>query len=190
MLIRALLYWTDWGDNSSVQPHIERAYFDGSQRRTVITFDLGVFPLGITVDKSNGLLYWATSNGIIGRCNYKGKRKRIIYTSDTVNTDGITIVGDYIYWIDKTSGSMWRGSKTNASDARQVLQGLTQLRGISSADMVEHSGKLWPTCTLKRGTHSSHFLQLLVNVSLIIITALTCASLIVVIVQDVLVLPA
>lgn len=103
---------------------------------------MGVVPLGITVDISTGLLYWADSNGTIESSNSRGRRRRIIYTSNTTNIDGITIVGNYIYWIDKTAGTVWKASKTNATNARQVLDGLTQLRGISSADMLAYSGTI------------------------------------------------
>ena len=134
------MFWSDWGNNESVPARIERAYFDGSGRDTVITFPMGVVPLGITVDISTSLLYWAASNGTIGSCSARGRKRRIIYVNDTVNADGITIVRDYIYWIDKATRSMWKASKDNASDARIVLKGLNQLRGISSADMHADTG--------------------------------------------------
>ena len=140
LFFRSYLYWSDWGNNDDIPARIERAYFDGSRRMNIVTFDMGVVPLGITVDISTGLLYWADSNGTIESCNARGRRRRIIYTSDNLNIDGITIVGDYVYWIDKTAGTVWKASKANASDARQVLKGLTQLRGISSADMLADSG--------------------------------------------------
>ena len=136
LFFRAYLFWSDWGDNESIPARIERAYYDGSNRDTVITFPMGVVPLGITVDLSTSLLYWAASNGTIGSCSARGRKRKIVYVSDTVNTDGITIVVDYIYWIDKATRSMWKAHKYNVSDARIVLKGLTQLRGISSADML------------------------------------------------------
>ena len=138
------MYWSDWGNNHDVPARIERAYFDGSRRMTVVTFEMGVVPLGITVDVSTGLLYWANSSGMIESCKGSGRRRRIIYTSDTMNIDGITIVGDYIYWIDKTAGTVWKASKTDATDARQALKGLTHLRGISSANMLADSGTIRP----------------------------------------------
>lgn len=134
------MFWSDWGDNDTIPARIERAYFDGTERATVITFPMGIVPLGITIDISTSLLYWAASNGTIGSCNSRGRRRKIIYISDTVNVDGITIVGDYIYWVDKVAGSIWKASKTNTSDARKALKGLTHLRGISSADMITPSG--------------------------------------------------
>ena len=133
------MFWSDWGDNESIPARIERAYYDGSERNTVITFPMGIVPLGITVDISTSMLYWAASNGTIGSCNAKGKKRRIVYVSENANIDGITIVDEFIYWIDKTTGSIWRANKTDASDARRALKGLTHLRGISSTDMLVYS---------------------------------------------------
>ena len=135
IFFRGFLYWIDWG-NDNVQAHIKRAYFDGSMITTIVTFDRGIVPLGITVDISTSLLYWADSNGTIQSCNSKGRKRRIVYTNSAANIDGITIVRDYVYWIDKIEGSVWRVSKTNASDVERVVKGLTQLRGISSTDMT------------------------------------------------------
>ena len=136
LFFRGYLYWSDWGNNDTVRAHIKRAYFDGSMITTIVTFDMGVVPLGITVDISTSLLYWADSNGTIESSNAKGRKRRIVYTNSTANIDGITVVRDYVYWIDKTEGSVWRVSKTNPSDVRRVVKGLTQLRGISSTDMT------------------------------------------------------
>lgn len=178
LCFRALLYWSDWGNNDSIPARIERAYFDGSDRRTIVTFDTGIVPLGIFVDISNSILYWAASNGTIGRCNFRGRRSRIIYNGTTVkNTDGITIVDDYIYWIDKTAGSIWKASKDDASDARVALKGLTHLRGISSADMVADSSMLQLTHMQLKVNYqpcSVCLLQAVVIVNLIIIIVHIC----------------
>lgn len=138
--LRALLYWSDWGNDEGVQARIERAHFDGSQRATVVTFDRGVVPLDITVDISTSILYWVASNGTIGACNSLGEGRRIVYVSETPNIDGITIVGDYIYWIDKTAGSVWKASTANSNNARKILKGLTELQGISSVDVLADPG--------------------------------------------------
>jgi len=145
LFLSALLFWSDWGNDDGVQARIERAHFDGSQRATVVTFGRGVVPLDITVDISTNLLYWVASNGTIGVCNSTGGERRIFYVSETSNIDGITIVGDYIYWIDKTTGSVWKASTANSSDARKILKGLTDLRGISSIDMFADPGTIWLT---------------------------------------------
>ena len=46
LFFRGYLYWSDWGNNDTVRAHIKRAYFDGSMITTIVTFDMGVVPLG------------------------------------------------------------------------------------------------------------------------------------------------
>ena len=48
-----MMYWTDWG----AAPKIERSYMSGEKRELLINTSL-VYPNGLALDVSGGLLYW------------------------------------------------------------------------------------------------------------------------------------
>lgn len=47
------MFWTDWG----TIPKIEKAWMDGTNRKTIVTGNLG-WPNGVTLDTRTQTLYW------------------------------------------------------------------------------------------------------------------------------------
>jgi len=135
------MYWIDRSDETGVS-YIEQCYLDGTNRRILITSATGVVPLTITVDKATGYLYWADSDGTIERCDPNGNNRNVVYTSGSAPSviNGITIVEDDLYWVDKLSGVIWRANKFNGSGAVEILAGMKHIRGMSSADTLHTTG--------------------------------------------------
>lgn len=59
------MFWSDWGDT----PMIERAFMDGSSRKTLLhnNTELIFWPNGLALDYQTDLLYW-----IDGKLNLVG----------------------------------------------------------------------------------------------------------------------
>lgn len=51
------MYWSDWGENAK----LERAGMDGSDRKVLISMNLG-WPNGLAVDKAGSQLLWADAH--------------------------------------------------------------------------------------------------------------------------------
>jgi len=135
------MYWIDRSSNTGLS-YIEQCYLDGTNRRVIVTLAADVVPLTITVDKATGYLYWVDSNGAIERCDHNGNNRNVVYTSNSQHSviNGITIVGDDLYWVDKLNGIIWKANKLNGSEAVEMLAGLKHVRGMSSADTLHTSG--------------------------------------------------
>lgn len=84
-LTNRYLFWTDWGLS-----RIERSYFDGSGRSTLISNVR--WPNGLTIDYEEERLYWTDANtGSIESANIHGGDRRVIL-NQLNSTFGITLV--------------------------------------------------------------------------------------------------
>jgi len=85
-----MLFWTDWGDSAK----IERSAMDGSDRREILSTDLG-FPNGLTIDYATKTLYWADAvKDRIEKCDLNG-RKRVNLISKASHPFGLTVVSTH-----------------------------------------------------------------------------------------------
>lgn len=88
-LICRFLYWSDWGE----VPLIERALLDGSQRKAIVTHDLG-FPNGLTIDFKGRRLYWTDAlKQRIDTSDLNGQH-RVQLVPHAKNPFGMTQVGN------------------------------------------------------------------------------------------------
>ncbi|XP_062539561.1 low-density lipoprotein receptor-related protein 4 [Armigeres subalbatus] len=128
---RGFMFWTDWGQ----APRIERAYMDGSERRSIIDSELG-FPTGLAIDFAMKKLYWADAQqDRIEMCDFDGKRRtRVI--SQAAHSFGFTLTADYMYWTDWHNKSVQRAPKRVAAPVEEVrfgLRGALEIRSVSGS---------------------------------------------------------
>jgi hypothetical protein len=112
------MYWTDYFGND-----IRRANLDGTGQKTLVT-GLST-PVGIALDFSAGLMYWAERGGFIRRANLDGSGQQIL-VQQAGDAVGIALVlsAGLMYWGDGT-GSIQRanldGSGTRISLPVKIL---------------------------------------------------------------------
>lgn len=86
------MYWSDWGES----PNIERAALDGSQRKIIVSHDLG-FPNGITIDYKDRRLYWTDAlKDRIDTSDLNGQH-RVQLVPEAKNPFGMTQVPVILY---------------------------------------------------------------------------------------------
>lgn len=81
------IYWAEWGD----RPRIERAYLDGSGRKSIISTDL-MLPNGLSIDYAARKLYWADALKDRIEVSDLHGRYRIALVPQAVNAFGLSQV--------------------------------------------------------------------------------------------------
>jgi hypothetical protein len=117
------IYWTNMGSAPGVNDgSIERADFDGKNRKVIVPRGATFTPKQIQHDKKNGKLYWCDREGMrVMRCNLDGSQIETLVEAGRGDTDrrdqtrwcvGITIDPErqQIYWTQKgpTKGDQGR----------------------------------------------------------------------------------
>ncbi|XP_076154846.1 low-density lipoprotein receptor-related protein 2 [Alosa pseudoharengus] len=128
-----LIFWTDAGQN----PKIERAQLDGTNRTVLATESLSS-PRGITVDYTNGMLYWADDElDMISMMFADGTGRQIIrYGSRYPAPYGLSILGNYLLWVDRKLGKLFQASKYagNQNETEVIRDGLQGLSDVKVFD--------------------------------------------------------
>ncbi|KAM9664148.1 low-density lipoprotein receptor-related protein 2 [Trichechus inunguis] len=107
---RGYMYWTDWSTNAK----IERATLGGNFRVSIVNSSL-VWPNGLTLDYEEELLYWADASlQRIERSSLTGMDREVI-VSTTLHPFSMTVYGQYIYWTDWYTKSVYRANKYDGS---------------------------------------------------------------------------
>ena len=105
------LYWTEKTSNTTGK--IRRANLDGTNVQLVL--DLTSVPLDMTLDAANGKLYLTNSWGKVQRLNLDGSgfQPNLVTGLDTPTGIVVDVVGQKLYWTEKTSnttGKIWRAN--------------------------------------------------------------------------------
>jgi low density lipoprotein receptor-related protein 5/6 len=83
------MYWSDWGE----KPKIERANLDGTDRRVLISTDLG-WPNGLAVDREGGRLYWGDAKtDRIETSDLLGGDRKVLVQDSLPHIFGFTLLG-------------------------------------------------------------------------------------------------
>jgi hypothetical protein len=121
------IYWTNMGVPDLDDGSIERADFDGRNRRVIVPQGVTHTPKQIHLDKENGKLYWSDREGMrVMRANLDGSQSETLVETGRGDTDrrdqtrwcvGITIdpkLGKF-YWTQKgpTKGGQGRLCRAN-----------------------------------------------------------------------------
>ncbi|KAL3189938.1 hypothetical protein MRX96_020276 [Rhipicephalus microplus] len=121
------MYWTDWGQPAK----IERAALDGSERRVLVSTDLG-WPNGLALDARDDRLYWADARtDRIESSRLDGSDRKVLLDSQLPHVFGFTLLGQYIYWTDWQGRSIERLHK-HTGERLVILDQLPDLMGIKA----------------------------------------------------------
>ncbi|XP_078695279.1 low-density lipoprotein receptor-related protein 2-like [Branchiostoma floridae x Branchiostoma belcheri] len=114
-----LLFWTEVGRISS-------ASLAGTNRRTVVPYNMNSEPIGIAIDLENDRLYWVDSlQGTMQSCNLTGGDVLVHWQADYVGLYGVTTFKDYVLWTDNTNHVIRMG--VNNAVGQFVTTRLTEL---------------------------------------------------------------
>lgn len=89
------MYWADWG----VEPKIERARLDGSDRTVLLNTSIRA-PFGLSLDRPSNCLYW---------CDQQLKKLAVLNLTSIESRDlvmnvsdcaGVAVLDDFVYWAD------------------------------------------------------------------------------------------
>jgi DNA-binding beta-propeller fold protein YncE len=115
------IYWTNMGNPSANDGSIERADFDGNNRKVIIPAGRTYTPKQIQLDKSGGKLYWCDREGMrVMRANLDGSSVETLIEAGSGDADRkdltkwcVGIVIDHarkqIYWTQKGPDNGERG---------------------------------------------------------------------------------
>jgi hypothetical protein len=108
---RGYIYWTN---TNITKPSIERAKFDGSERKTIV--NTGIFmPVSIAIDQRTKRLYWTDDKeGIhysIENTDLEGKDRKTLIQGTYHQPNTLTVSKDSLYWVDWGFRSVWQISK-------------------------------------------------------------------------------
>ncbi|CAG9794022.1 unnamed protein product [Diatraea saccharalis] len=113
---RGYIYWTN---TNITKPSIERARFDGTDRKVVVNTDL-FMPVSIAVDQRTKRLYWADDKeGIhysIESSNLDGNDRKTVLSGTYHQPNTLTISKDSVYWVDWGFRSVWKLAKDASAD--------------------------------------------------------------------------
>lgn len=112
--IQRYLYWIDSGQFT----RIWRANLDASDKKAIVSSGLFV-PRDLVVDINTHDVYWCDSVGdAIMRIDVSGQISAI--WKGLPGVYGLSILGDELYWVDRNTKTVYRGSKYNKGDKTKV----------------------------------------------------------------------
>jgi Low-density lipoprotein receptor repeat class B len=118
----SLLFWADLG----ASPRILRSRLDGQKRHIVAT---GLEMLaGLAVDQEADLIFWANQRHIECADLQGDKRKTLV--SGLSQPAGLSVLGNYLYWVDLEQQQIRKIHKTRGGDSESASDRITQLTDI------------------------------------------------------------
>ncbi|XP_043483348.1 low-density lipoprotein receptor-related protein 4 isoform X2 [Leptopilina heterotoma] len=137
------VYWTDWGLN----PKIERANMDGSDRREVIKESI-FWPNGLTIDYTTDRIYWTDAkHHAIESSHLDGSDRKKMMSKGLPHPFAITVFEDQLYWTDWHLKSISSANKASGRGFKTIHSGLRFPMDLHSyhpqrqPDYVNHCGK-------------------------------------------------
>ncbi|KAJ3659363.1 hypothetical protein Zmor_011053 [Zophobas morio] len=132
------LFWSDWYEKS---PKVERANLDGSERKKIITKNLG-WPNGITLDLNNQRLYWCDAK--LDKIEYSdmdGNHRMVLINDNVPHVFGFTLMGDFLYWTDWQRRSIDRANKDTGGHREVILDQVANVMGLRAINLTDVSGR-------------------------------------------------
>ncbi|XP_046577867.1 low-density lipoprotein receptor-related protein 4-like [Haliotis rubra] len=132
--LEGIFFWTDWG----VEPRIERASMDGSDRSTFVSLDKNSWPNGLAVDSKSRRLFWVDAQfNTVSMIFLNGTGQRVMLKEDVAHYFGITIMGDYLYLTDWKKTYISRMHKEGGALEEFGTDSFTKLYGIYGFNRTE-----------------------------------------------------
>ena len=124
---------------------IERAAMDGTEAVTLFSSNLDA-PIALAVDPSTDTLYWSdvSLNRIESSDIFGGNRRALATNGDILHPNGLAVLGNYIFWIDKETHYIEKMNKTNGGDRKKVqgrvsnLSDIIAVRQLTSAEISKN----------------------------------------------------
>ena len=133
------MFWSDWED---VDPRIERAALDGSNRIRIKTSteSSGLkYPNGLAIDLTTQRLYWCDAGtDEIGSMRFDGSSFRNHYRP--LHPFSLTVYKDELYWSDWNKKAIFKGSK-NVKTKVVLKQAREHLYGVKVFAKENQPGK-------------------------------------------------
>ncbi len=124
-----------WTNIASANPRIERAYLDGTALATVIETTV-MMPGALAVDPKSQRIFWTDMDlKRIESANFDGGDAVVLADHNIREPAGLTVLGNYLFWIDSDINLIERMNKNNGSN-RLKIQG--RLPGLSDIHAVEY----------------------------------------------------
>nr|XP_032807603.1 low-density lipoprotein receptor-related protein 2-like isoform X3 [Petromyzon marinus] len=116
---RGYVYWTTW----SPHPVIERATLAGNFRTSIVNSSLA-WPISLTIDLPDGMLYWADAYlQRIERASLSGSHRELVLGSLAFPC-ALSVHGQHVYWTDWEDRAVFRASKHDGSGRLTLLRDL------------------------------------------------------------------
>ncbi|MGH0167617.1 UNVERIFIED_CONTAM: hypothetical protein FKN15_053320 [Acipenser sinensis] len=135
---RGYMYFTNLQERS---PKIERAALDGTERELLFFRGLGK-PIALAIDNEMGKLFWVDSDlRRIESSDLAGANRIVIEDSNILQPVGLTVFGNYLYWIDKQQQMIERIDKTTREGRTKIqarIASLSDIHAVSELDMREY----------------------------------------------------
>ena len=126
------LYWID----DSQYSKLERAYLDGSNRTILIRNGI-ISPTDFSIDINNGDLYWSdNTKDTIEKCDWNGKNRKILKSSNIPNVKSLTILDSTVYYADSRLKSLFSLNVSIYLNNSNEFQS-KKLKIINSLNLIE-----------------------------------------------------
>ncbi|KAI8771505.1 scavenger receptor cysteine-rich type 1 protein M130 [Biomphalaria glabrata] len=126
------IFWTEWGP----VPKIEKANYDGTNRRLVATTGLRK-PNGIAVDSKAKLVYFCDAGtNTIEVMSTDGNNRRVLFTDYSSSLDALTITSKYILYSDKNKRSIMRLNRDGTNHRSAGPPDFPQVTGLYAFDSI------------------------------------------------------
>ncbi|XP_071941661.1 low-density lipoprotein receptor-related protein 1-like isoform X2 [Antedon mediterranea] len=136
---KGLLFWSDWGRNAK----IERSTLAGTERMVLVNTTIS-WPNGITIDYEEDYIYWCEAQlNRIERIKIDGTDRHPFIDSGLLDPFSITILGDMMYWTDRTfnGGSIRSAKKINGDNTTTLLSNIgIQIKDIHAFHESKQQG--------------------------------------------------
>ncbi|XP_023239238.1 low-density lipoprotein receptor-related protein 6-like [Centruroides sculpturatus] len=130
---KGLIFWT----NLMHPPRIEKSSLDGLNKQIIIKDGL-TQPGALAVDIINNLIFWSDLNAkTIETADLDGSKRQIIVTGSLFQPVSLTVLGDYLYWIDKDQQIIERVNKLNGKNQHKFQYRPSHLTDIVAVSPLE-----------------------------------------------------
>ncbi|XP_073694518.1 low-density lipoprotein receptor-related protein 6 [Garra rufa] len=136
---RGYMYFTNLQERS---PKIERAALDGTEREVLFFSNLGK-PVALAVDNELGKLFWVDVDlRRIESSDLSGANRIVIEDSNILQPVGLTVFGNFLYWIDRQQQMIERIDKVTREGRTKIqarIASLSDIHAVHELDMEEYN---------------------------------------------------